>query len=208
MTITIDRFPDEVYLRIFGYLDQADLRRITAVCQNWNRLANDNSLWKPIFRRSFNLTFKEEPRSFKIHYYEVIKAYPFHFKLIEALGGAKKFSSYPYTNLGFKPFHELKPSDVNNPIILGIRFFSDVGYRFICLRHSNKEKLTVLCQNGLSLTRWSLIGDKIENALAYSTGTPIRVITFELDVINKNENVSLCTASALILQALKQLTTT
>ncbi|OWF39190.1 F-box only protein 15-like [Mizuhopecten yessoensis] len=46
---TIHEIPDEVLLKIFSFFGAQDLILVSQVCQRWRNLANDNSLWKPIF---------------------------------------------------------------------------------------------------------------------------------------------------------------
>ena len=42
----INRMPDNVFLKIFGYLNQSDLFNCSLTCKRWQRLAFHNKLWK------------------------------------------------------------------------------------------------------------------------------------------------------------------
>ncbi|KAJ8303012.1 hypothetical protein KUTeg_019408 [Tegillarca granosa] len=46
---SVIELPDEITLHIFSYLDVQDLLIVAQVCRSWYILANDNSLWRPIF---------------------------------------------------------------------------------------------------------------------------------------------------------------
>ena len=42
------RLPDELYLKIFRYLTHAEVCTCMQVCQKWNSLCNDDSLWREV----------------------------------------------------------------------------------------------------------------------------------------------------------------
>ena len=44
----MDKLPDELILKIFGYLDHSELSNCLRVCHKWYRLANDDSLWHEV----------------------------------------------------------------------------------------------------------------------------------------------------------------
>ncbi|XP_069112689.1 F-box only protein 15-like isoform X2 [Argopecten irradians] len=46
---TVHDIPDEVLLKVFSFFGAQDLILVSQVCQRWRNLANDNSLWRPIF---------------------------------------------------------------------------------------------------------------------------------------------------------------
>ncbi|XP_060092064.1 S-phase kinase-associated protein 2 [Heteronotia binoei] len=46
--VSWDTLPDELLLGIFSYLSLADLRKVSQVCQRWQRLSMDDSLWKSV----------------------------------------------------------------------------------------------------------------------------------------------------------------
>ena len=53
----MDRFselPDELILKIFGYLAHSELVNCLRVCQKWHRLANDDSLWYEVELSSYS----------------------------------------------------------------------------------------------------------------------------------------------------------
>lgn len=43
------KFPPEVTLKIFSYLNPKDLCRTAQVCKTWSTLARDGQLWKELF---------------------------------------------------------------------------------------------------------------------------------------------------------------
>ncbi|KAL3859194.1 hypothetical protein ACJMK2_009423 [Sinanodonta woodiana] len=47
----INDLPDEIVLKIFGYLDAQGLLTAGQICQRWKALANDNFLWNKICER-------------------------------------------------------------------------------------------------------------------------------------------------------------
>ncbi|KAK3610014.1 hypothetical protein CHS0354_032361 [Potamilus streckersoni] len=48
---SINDLPDEILLKIFGYLDAQGLLTAGQICQRWKALANDNFLWNKICER-------------------------------------------------------------------------------------------------------------------------------------------------------------
>lgn len=50
----MEKFSDEILVRIFSFLSAQDLCRCSQVCSAWCRLANDFHLWKKLFIESFD----------------------------------------------------------------------------------------------------------------------------------------------------------
>lgn len=44
---------NEIILKIFSFLDARELGLVSLVCTNWKKLAADNFLWEPIFKKTF-----------------------------------------------------------------------------------------------------------------------------------------------------------
>jgi len=42
-------FPDELFTKIFSYLEAEDLGSVSLVCKLWNRIASDKNLWQIMF---------------------------------------------------------------------------------------------------------------------------------------------------------------
>lgn len=49
--MSIHDIPGEIMMDIFSYLLPQDLILASQVCKTWHRLANDNTLWRPIFKK-------------------------------------------------------------------------------------------------------------------------------------------------------------
>lgn len=49
--MSIHDIPGEIMMNIFSYLLPQDLILASQVCKTWHRLANDNTLWRPIFKK-------------------------------------------------------------------------------------------------------------------------------------------------------------
>jgi len=43
----ITEIPEELLVKIFGFLRAKDLARVAGVCKTFNRISNDERLWKP-----------------------------------------------------------------------------------------------------------------------------------------------------------------
>ncbi|KAI9493929.1 hypothetical protein BDB00DRAFT_821274 [Zychaea mexicana] len=60
---------NELVLHIFSFLSASDLARCAKVSTSWSRLANDETLWKPLFLRRFRnpllVDMKEHPKLLK-----------------------------------------------------------------------------------------------------------------------------------------------
>lgn len=54
LKLTVDLLPDELLLKIFGYLTPAEVMVCTSVDKRWSYLANDNVLWRKIFGKYAN----------------------------------------------------------------------------------------------------------------------------------------------------------
>jgi hypothetical protein len=64
--MTINDLPDEILLNILSYIEPQDLNRIIAkVCERWNAVAKDVSLWKDVcftFEGETDINYIEEVR--------------------------------------------------------------------------------------------------------------------------------------------------
>lgn len=73
--------PDEVKQYVFQYLSPQELTGASLVCKEWNRLGNDNLLWKQLALKNFPFinysieNFKQEFKNFKILNYVLHQDY-------------------------------------------------------------------------------------------------------------------------------------
>ena len=49
--------PNELIILVFTFLGLKDLMKISMVCKTWNTLAEDDSLWKPIYKKKYVLFY-------------------------------------------------------------------------------------------------------------------------------------------------------
>lgn len=53
--ITFHDCSSEIQTEVFSYLQPNELAVVSLVCSSWHQLANDNILWKDLFKRNFPL---------------------------------------------------------------------------------------------------------------------------------------------------------
>lgn len=64
----INNLPDETLLKIFQYLGEQHLCRVSQVCKRFQKIANDTLLWKPLYKKIYEYDqplFYFEPSKFK-----------------------------------------------------------------------------------------------------------------------------------------------
>lgn len=52
----MEDFPDSLLLQIFDYLQLKDVISVSQVCRIFNRVADDEILWRRLFHRHFRLS--------------------------------------------------------------------------------------------------------------------------------------------------------
>lgn len=75
--------PDTWLLEIFQYLKFQDLVNITAVCKKWQRVALDETLWRKLMRRTYNIKNTELAPG-KDSWYSEYKRFYYHTPAIES----------------------------------------------------------------------------------------------------------------------------
>jgi hypothetical protein len=53
----INDLPDDILQLLFSYITNHDLLTITHTCTRWNRLANDDVNWKPVYEQYYHSTY-------------------------------------------------------------------------------------------------------------------------------------------------------
>ncbi|BBI16251.1 F-box protein [Neochlamydia sp. S13] len=60
-TVTsIKQLPDELLLHIFSFLQAFDLLEVELICHRWKNLANDETLWKNLYQKHFEIYGPDE----------------------------------------------------------------------------------------------------------------------------------------------------
>jgi hypothetical protein len=60
-TVTsIQQLPDELLLHIFSFLQAFDLLEVELTCHRWKNLAHDETLWKDLYRKHFEIYWPDE----------------------------------------------------------------------------------------------------------------------------------------------------
>jgi probable HAF family extracellular repeat protein len=72
---SIEDLPEEIHLRIFSYINQKDIPSVTRTRQRWQRLMEDNQLWKGYAKRA--LLIMEEDLSQERNYKSFVKEHCF-----------------------------------------------------------------------------------------------------------------------------------
>ncbi|WP_044881702.1 F-box protein [Neochlamydia sp. EPS4] len=57
---SIKQLPDELLLHIFSFLQAFDLLEVELTCHQWKNLANDETLWKNLYQKHFELYGPDE----------------------------------------------------------------------------------------------------------------------------------------------------
>lgn len=75
--------PDSLLLDIFAYIEVADLLRVGQVCNSWNRVANDEFLWKSLFLRDWKVPRSAQRAPGKASWQLEYKRLKYHTPLVE-----------------------------------------------------------------------------------------------------------------------------
>ena len=74
--------PEPLLLQIFMYLSLDDVGHISCVCHKWNRIAQDEFLWKHLFYTKFPIDPSIERPNWSLSYRDEVKRLVDHAPLV------------------------------------------------------------------------------------------------------------------------------
>ncbi|KIC75230.1 hypothetical protein DB42_AK00300 [Neochlamydia sp. EPS4] len=89
-TVTsIKQLPNELLLHIFSFLQAFDLLEVELTCHQWKNLAHDETLWKDLYRKHFEIYWPDEG-PFKESYFAAYREKRGHEKIMTFLSSLKQ----------------------------------------------------------------------------------------------------------------------